>query len=312
LNSTPLVTVVTAVLDRPDELRRSLASLVAQSMPEFQCIVVDDASRVPIAPVVEEFDERFIYVRNESNLGPAGAKRAGFARMRGQFACVLDSDDEYFPWTLERATTHLAKHPEVGGVTGLWVFPEGFRVRFGDVPSVFTREDYVRGNYPKADCLAMVRRESVEEWLGRRDDYFATEFVWWLSHRLRHSQLFVDEPWGRKHMDARARVSTRRDPRLYRDAVTFVAEHRPEIGTEPCVPVDQFLRTNWTSLLRAGRWREARIVAAWMNERRIGKVAPMLEVAAGLARARMKRAAHRPVLKPLAQHTDLSSGVRGG
>ena len=309
MNTRPLVTVVTAVFDRPEELRRCLSSLQAQSMGDFECIVVDDASRLPIEPVVSDFDDRFIYVRNPSNLGPAGAKRAGFERMRGQFLSTLDSDDEYFPWMLDRATMYLDQEPEVGGVTGLWVYPQGLPVRIPGGRAVFTRHDYVMGNLTPVDCLPMVRRASVDEWLKRRPDYFATEFVFALSHRLRHSQLYVDEPWGRKNFDAPDRVSTRRDPRLYRDVVTFVEDHRDEIGTEACAPVDNFLRESWLSLLRVGRWNEARLVAAWMRERGIGRLRTMLDGVPRKLLARLGPADSQCLLQPLAQQESTLSRV---
>ena len=278
-------------------------------MGDFECIVVDDASRLPIAPVVADYDERFIYIRNDSNLGPAGAKRVGFERMRGQFVAILDSDDEFFPWTLERATTYLDQWPDVGGVSGLWVYPDGLRTRIAGGAAVFTREDYVLGNVSPADCPAVIRRASIAEWLEQKNEYFATEFAFWLSHRLRRSQLFIDEPWGRIPGDASDRVSTQRDARLYRDLVTLVEQYREEIGIDECAPVDRFLRQAWMSLLRGGRWKEARIVGAWMSERRIGRLETMLAEFPARARARARRPAHKPMLQPVAAHSNHLSGV---
>jgi hypothetical protein len=174
---------------------------------------------------------------------------------------------------------------------------------------VFTRQDYVMGNSPRVDCLPVVRRASVEEWLRRRHDYFATEFALWLSHRLRYDQLFVDEPWGRKHIDARDRVSTRRDPRLYRDVAIFVEEYRDEIGADACSPLDRFLRQAWLSLLRGGRWKEARTVAAWLDERGIGKSQTVVEAVSSRARGRLRAANQAAVLSPLPRHSEYASSA---
>jgi glycosyltransferase involved in cell wall biosynthesis len=48
-------------------LRRALSSIAAQTLADLECSVVDDASPEPIKPVVDEFDERFHYVRRATN-----------------------------------------------------------------------------------------------------------------------------------------------------------------------------------------------------------------------------------------------------
>ena len=258
------------VYNRQAELRRALNSLVAQSMGDFECVVVDDASTCPIEPIVAEYDDRFTYVRKTENGGCTAARFVGFERMRGEYLVGLDSDNELFPWALERATFYLARHREVGGVTGLYEFPAGLRVRVLGGSAVFTPVDYVAGN-PAAqtwDCVGTYRRETVDEWLtARRRDYYDLDFALVVAHRLHHSQLFVDEPWGRYHLDGAHRITTTVDPRRWRDPVVFVEDYRPQIGTKPCVPVDRFLRRRWVLLKHAGRSTEADIVRAWMEER---------------------------------------------
>jgi glycosyltransferase involved in cell wall biosynthesis len=58
----PLFSIITPVFNRQDELRRALCSIAGQTLTDFECIVVDDASSMPIKPVVDEFDESFNYV----------------------------------------------------------------------------------------------------------------------------------------------------------------------------------------------------------------------------------------------------------
>jgi hypothetical protein len=69
-------------------------------------------------------------------------------------------------------------------------------------------------------------------------------------------------------VDAPHRVTTTFDnSRYWRDIVTLVEDFRPELGTQPCVPLDRFLRTSWVSMIRAGRRKEAAVVRMWMDER---------------------------------------------
>src|SRR3954451_1625736 len=138
----PRVSVVVPVFNRQCELRRALDSLLQQTMDDFECIVVDDASTLPIRPIVDEYDDRFVYVRNDQNAGCTGARFLGLERTQGHVYLGLDSDNELFPWTLERTLTALREHPEVDGVAGLFVFPDGFRIRVRDGTRVVTPVQY--------------------------------------------------------------------------------------------------------------------------------------------------------------------------
>ncbi len=267
-------TVVVAVYNRTHELRRALISLVNQTIGNFECIVVDDASTMPIEPIVAGFDERFQYVRSEQNRGCTGARFAGYERMQGEYLMHLDSDNELYPWALERASHHLSAVPQVDGVAGLYAFPDGLRARVPDSPHENTPRDYAagiagaRGKGDRVwDCVGAVRRIVVDEWLLKRRDYYNCDFNLWFTFQLGHSQLFVDEPWGRYHADASDRITKSSDARRLRDPVIFVEEHRPRLGTVPCVPLDRYLANSWFALMRAGHFKEARLVRAWFGER---------------------------------------------
>jgi hypothetical protein len=130
-----------------------------------------------------------------------------------------------------------------------------------------TPTEYVKEKLPPYDCVGAFRRSVVEEWLLKRRDYFAFEFHLILTFQLRHAQLFLDEPWGRYHTNAGNRVTKTSDVREFRDPVVFVEEHRPLLGTAPCVPLDECLRNWWLTLWRAGRREEARVIRSWLKER---------------------------------------------
>ena len=110
----PRFSIIVPVLDRKDALRRALRSVASQTFADFECIVVDDASVQAIRPVVAEFDERFSYLRRETNGGCTAAKFTGLESADGEFALTLDSDNELFPWTLQRATYYFEQYPDAG------------------------------------------------------------------------------------------------------------------------------------------------------------------------------------------------------
>ena len=88
----PLVSIVVASYDRPDYLPAALASIEAQSYPNLEIIVVDNASPSSdqIAEIVNRYG-RAQLVRNTANLGFTGAMNRGIESAAGEFVyCTLD------------------------------------------------------------------------------------------------------------------------------------------------------------------------------------------------------------------------------
>lgn len=81
-NSTPRVTVVMPSFEHSHFIRRALSSLLAQSMEDWECVIVDDGSADDTARVVAPClqDRRFAYVRLAHNTGSGNAINEGLAR----------------------------------------------------------------------------------------------------------------------------------------------------------------------------------------------------------------------------------------
>jgi glycosyltransferase involved in cell wall biosynthesis len=266
-NRTPQVTVVVAVYNRTDKLRRALTSLATQTFGSFECLVVDDASTVPIEPVVAEFDDRFVYLRSDVNQGCTTARYQGYERARGTSVTVLDSDNELFPWTLERATHYLDAHRDIGGVAGLYLFDGRVRARVSGREWIMRPADFATARRPILDFVAVFRRPVAEEWLERRVEYYNFDFAAMFSFHLRHSMLFVDEVWGRYDASGDDRITNKQDPRCFSDPVKFVREFRPLVGARTCPTLDEYLAARWFALVRRGRKKEASVLADWLYER---------------------------------------------
>jgi mycofactocin glycosyltransferase len=96
------VTVVVPVRDRPEQLDRCLAALAP-----LRVVVVDDASRDPAAVAAVARRHGADVVPLETNLGPAGARNAGLARVTTPFVAFVDSDVEATAAALLRLSRHL-------------------------------------------------------------------------------------------------------------------------------------------------------------------------------------------------------------
>lgn len=120
----PLVTVIVTAFNAERTLATAVRSLLAQTHPCLQVIVVDDASRDGTRAVAERLageDDRVELVAQAENAGTYVGRNVALARARGSFYTVLDADDWAHPERIER---HLALHrarPDVAASASDWI-----------------------------------------------------------------------------------------------------------------------------------------------------------------------------------------------
>lgn len=106
------VTVVIAAYNVARLIGRALDSVRAQTVDDWEVVVVDDCSTdgTPFAVhSVAEIDRRIRLVRQAANRGPAAARNRGIAEARGEWVAVLDADDAWRPERLERLLAVAAR-----------------------------------------------------------------------------------------------------------------------------------------------------------------------------------------------------------
>jgi glycosyltransferase involved in cell wall biosynthesis len=108
----PKISVVVTCFNCADYIGAAIKSVARQTLGDFECVIVDDASTDTSAAAIQRTldalnDQRFSVVRLAKNVGQTGATRAGLAKTRAAFVCFLDSDDLWHEDFLER---HLAAH----------------------------------------------------------------------------------------------------------------------------------------------------------------------------------------------------------
>src|SRR5689334_2160139 len=94
------VSVVIPTYNRAELVGEAIDSVLGQSRPPLEVIVVDDGSTDDTADVVGRYGARVVYLR-QPNCGPATARNVGVARARGDLIALLDSDDRWLPRKLE-------------------------------------------------------------------------------------------------------------------------------------------------------------------------------------------------------------------
>lgn len=98
------VSVIVPIFNVKKYIDRQVSSIVAQTMSEWELILVDDASTDGVKDLLEEYsqaDQRIKYVCHEKNAGVAAARATGLACSEGEYVCFFDGDDWVDANTLE-------------------------------------------------------------------------------------------------------------------------------------------------------------------------------------------------------------------
>ena len=96
-------------------LREAIDSVLAQTYPAHEIIVVDDGSTDDTPRILAEYGDRIRVIRQE-NLGASAARNTGIAAARGEWVSFLDSDDLWLPRKLECDAARIAADPDLGMV----------------------------------------------------------------------------------------------------------------------------------------------------------------------------------------------------
>jgi glycosyltransferase involved in cell wall biosynthesis len=171
----PLVSAVTPTRgpERLNTLTRAIRSILAQSYPRLEAIVVADGAEATHVDGLEKgiSDPRLRIVRLKEGRGPATARNAGARAARGEYLAFLDDDDEWLPNKLETQMQLVAKHPEAALIfcdayvvgepaTSLFFGMIGFR-------GTSSLEEMCRNNF--ALCSTVVVKRTAFQALGGFD-----------------------------------------------------------------------------------------------------------------------------------------------
>jgi glycosyltransferase involved in cell wall biosynthesis len=199
--------VVLPTYNRADTIRRAIASVEAQTVGDFELIVVDDGSTDDTVSLIRDVDPRTTLIRQE-NRGSAEARNAGIRASTGEYLAFLDSDDEWLPYHLELCLAFLKAFPDQHFV-GAELLEDFGQARLINHYRVETSEWYPqKANRIRSRSLdlrdgktdAYLRfydsRETIGDWgchiltrAGRTEDAF--HYSGWIFEHLRWGYLFA-------------------------------------------------------------------------------------------------------------------------
>ena len=252
------VSVVAPFRNAERYLPAAIASVQAQSRPDWELLLVDDGSTdgsADLAAAAAAADSRVRALRRppEAGASAAAARNLGIREAQGEFVAFLDADDVFEPDNLESRLTGFVAHPEVAVVYGptRWWHPgaehldwtEGMRRQAGRVhrpPELLNRVVLLQLGHVPCTCGVLVRRRALEVTGGFDEAFHLYEDqTLWAKLFLRYP-AYVTPVVGaryRQHADSAtarseaAGVYVRTRPHQARVAfLAWVREHAREAG----------------------------------------------------------------------------------
>jgi len=161
----PLISVVLPTFNRHAMLPDSIESVLSQTEPNLELIIVDDGSTDSSGETICHYakrDDRITHVRQQ-NLGLPKALNNGFRLARGEYFTWTSDDNRYFADALAVMSRHLRDDPEIGLVHAelLVRMPEGLVHMPFRAPEDFWSQNTFGG--------AFMYRRSVAEIVGEYD-----------------------------------------------------------------------------------------------------------------------------------------------
>lgn len=112
--SFPRVSVIMPVYNVRHYVAEAVESVLGQTFPNFELLVVDDGGSDDSIDIVRTFKDARIRIISQANRGLAGARNTGIAHAKGEYIALLDSDDRWLRDKLALHVIHLDTNPDVG------------------------------------------------------------------------------------------------------------------------------------------------------------------------------------------------------
>lgn len=200
-DKTPLVSVVMASYNAAQFLPAAVSSVLGQTLPELELLVIDDGSTDDSARVVAPFlrDPRMQY-HSQANAGQCATKNRGISLARGEFVAFLDADDTWRADKLARQMELFDGLPDVGVAFGFLerIGADGRHLPWEPVPphrGVVTEDLLLRNFVPFSSSV--VRKRLLQRYGGFDPNLdMGIDYELWLRLSMQCEFDYVDDVVG--------------------------------------------------------------------------------------------------------------------
>jgi glycosyltransferase involved in cell wall biosynthesis len=175
------LTVITVCLNAARTIEATLRSVISQSCPGLEYIVVDGGSTDGTLDILEKYKPSLARLISEPDRGIYDAFNKGLALATGEIIGILNADDQYAPWTFETVLEASRLRPGCGVFYGALAVVDEARRRW----TVYPRGDHERLVDAMIAHPASFVRKTLYERHGFFDENYKIAGDWDLFLRFR-------------------------------------------------------------------------------------------------------------------------------
>jgi len=208
-----LVSIVTPSLNQAEYLEETILSVLNQTYPNIEYIVIDGASTDGSREIIRKYAKQLSYWVSETDKGQTDAINKGFARARGKMLGWINSDDTLLPGAVQAAVTFLNTHADVGLVYGDANYIDEKSRVIGKFPAAQTDLARLRRGYVHIPQQAAFFRADLWRQVAPLDDsfYFAMDYDLWTRLAAISKIQYVPQVWANFRLHADAKTITADD-----------------------------------------------------------------------------------------------------
>ena len=191
----PKISIVTPNYNYAKTLEQTITSVLCQSYPHLEYIVIDGGSCDESQSIIKKYGEQLAYWHSRPDHGQYYAINQGFEQSSGEIMGWLNSDDIHLPWTLQVVAEIFEQFPDIQWITG-----RPTQIQNGVIRNVGSLQPYpqefIASGLFRGDRLGWIQQESVFwrrslwEKAGslRTDLKYASDFELW-TRFAEHAEL---------------------------------------------------------------------------------------------------------------------------
>jgi glycosyltransferase involved in cell wall biosynthesis len=248
------ISVIIPAFNRAYCLGKAIDSVLAQTTPVHEIIVVDDGSTDGTQELVARYKGQVDYVWQE-NRGLSAARNVGIAKSTGSWLAFLDSDDWWHPEKLTLQVQALENNPDAALVyVDYWQYYADGRVDKAELPEPAALWPRLRYNNPLAAGSTMLVRKAALMEVGTFDESLRAAEDWDILVRLRVRMPFA-------HVAQALVYITISDTSLSSDPEVMLSNCEKVLKKTLVRDLDGWRRTLWEHRIRAAQFFHAGMCA---------------------------------------------------
>lgn len=213
----PRITIVTPSFNQAAFLERTILSVLDQSYPNLEYIIVDGGSTDGSVDIIRKYSDKLAWWVSEPDGGQSEAINKGLRRATGEWVAWQNSDDTYYPGVFDDMVAAAARRPDAGLIIGDMMLIDEHDQPLRDIR-------YVKPSYNALLAEGMVLTNQAAFWqrhlhdtigLLSEDMHYSFDYDWFLRLSRYTECVHVPKIWGALRLHGETKTS--KQAQLFRE-----------------------------------------------------------------------------------------------